>query len=381
MNVRVISHLFPNRAEPLKGVFVLEKARALFRHLPTQVVAPVSYFPLLRRYANVPREDELEGLRIYHPRYLALPEMLFYHRWRPYYHALRSTLDRIAPAADVYQVDWVYPDAAATIRYARRTCARVFLTIHGYNAVGLFHSPDQSGLYRDALLAADGIIAVSRDLKSRIVERFGIEEGKITVIHNGIDVTKFSPGSRDYARRCLGIPVNRPVIITVARLSEEKALATMIKAMTSIEDRDVQLYILGEGPLRSHLANLIGREELENRVFLMGGIPHEELNAWFNAADLFCLSSLHEGCPVVVHEALACGIPVVSTTVGAVPDIVTSSDYGLLCVPNDPAQLARQLTAALSRSWDRDAIAAYGRKFTWDKVARETIQFYQQESA
>ena len=376
----VISHLFPNRVEPLKGVFVLEKAKAVARHLPTEVVAPVSYFPFVRRYATVPPEDTMEGLKIYHPRYLALPEALFGHRWRPYYHALSAALRAVTPGADVYQLDWVYPDAVAAIRCARKTGAKVILTIHGHAAVGLLQPGQHSGVYQAALQAADGIIAVSNELKSKILEHFGIVERKVVVIYNGIDVTKFSPGSRDYARRCLGIPINKSVILAVARLSEEKALDTMIKAVRCIENRDVQLYILGDGPLRGFLEDLVSREELENRVFLMGGIPHHELNTWFNAADLCCLSSLHEGCPVVVHEALACGIPVVSTTVGAVPDILHSPEHGLLCPPNDPVQLSRQLRAALAKSWNRDAIAAYGRQFTWDKVARETIQVYRKEA-
>jgi len=343
-------------------------------------VAPISYFPFLRHYGSVPEQDERDGLRIHHPRYLALPDSLFGHRWRPYHGALRSVLDRINPVADIYQVDWVYPDAAAALRCARRSGARVFLTIHGYNAMGWFQADRQSGFYREALVAADGIIAVSRDLKSSMMERFGIPGEKITVIHNGIDTAKFSPASRDYARRCLGIPVNKSVILAVARLSEEKALDTMIRAVGGLKNRDLQLYILGDGPLRSDLADLISREELENRVFLMGGIPHGELSVWFNAADLFCLSSFHEGCPVVVHEALACGVPVVSTAVGAVPDLVKAPGYGLLCAPKDPAQLAGQLSAALSRTWDREAIAAYGRQFTWERVAQATVQFYRQQS-
>ena len=84
---------------------------------------------------------------------------------------------------------------------------------------------------------------------------------------------------------------------------------------------------------------------------------------------------------MVVHEALACGIPVVSTRVGAVPDLVCSAEYGLLCPPDDIPQLAVQIATALATTWDRQRIAAHGRQFTWENVVRETVQVYQKALA
>ena len=81
MNVLVISHMFPNPAEPLKGVFVMEFAQALSRLVPTEVIAPLPYIPVSRSYTSVPDQVEVGGLTIHHPRYLALPDRLFAQRW------------------------------------------------------------------------------------------------------------------------------------------------------------------------------------------------------------------------------------------------------------------------------------------------------------
>ena len=133
MNVLVISHLFPNPIEPLKGVFVMEFVQALSRLVPTEVIAPLPYIPVSRSYTSVPDQRQVGGLTIHHPRYLALPDRLFAQRWRPYYSALKSVLDQMPTRADVFHLHWVYPDAFAALHYARRQGIKVVATIHGNN--------------------------------------------------------------------------------------------------------------------------------------------------------------------------------------------------------------------------------------------------------
>jgi len=80
------------------------------------------------------------------------------------------------------------------------------------------------------------------------------------------------------------------------------------------------------------------------------------MNLWINAADIFVLPSLGEGNPTIMFECLGCGKPFVGTTVGGVPEVITSDDYGLLVEPADPKDLARKILMALGREWDREAI-------------------------
>jgi glycosyltransferase involved in cell wall biosynthesis len=92
-----------------------------------------------------------------------------------------------------------------------------------------------------------------------------------------------------------------------------------------------------------------------------------------SAADVFCLASTREGWPNVVHEALACGTPVVATDVGAVPDLIPEPCYGLVVPVNDEAALEAALQTALHKDWDRPRIAAWGQRRSWEQVAREVF--------
>jgi glycosyltransferase involved in cell wall biosynthesis len=93
-----------------------------------------------------------------------------------------------------------------------------------------------------------------------------------------------------------------------------------------------------------------------------------------SAADLFCLASNREGWPNVVHEAMGCGTPIVATDVGGVPDMIPSETYGFVVPINDPVSLREAIGKALSRNWDRPAIAAWAGSRSWENVGREVLQ-------
>ncbi len=109
---------------------------------------------------------------------------------------------------------------------------------------------------------------------------------------------------------------------------------------------------------------------------LAGGKPHNEIPLWMNACDLFVLPSLNEGNPTVMFEALGCGKPFVGTTVGGVPEVITSDAYGLLVEPADPGNLAENILVALDREWDQEAILRYAERFAWENIAKEIMGVY-----
>ena len=88
MRVLFISHMFPNRKNPLSGIFLLEKVKALSSSIDVKVVAPVSFFPLLRPFNRIADSDIIEGISISHPKYLTLPNLMFNLRWLPYHRML-----------------------------------------------------------------------------------------------------------------------------------------------------------------------------------------------------------------------------------------------------------------------------------------------------
>jgi len=108
-------------------------------------------------------------------------------------------------------------------------------------------------------------------------------------------------------------------------------------------------------------------------VFLLGARPHEEIPLWMNACDVLCLPSLSEGLPNVALEAMACGLPVVASRVGGVPEVVRDGVNGFLVPPSDPGALADALRRALATKWDREAIRASVSQFDWSISAKTLV--------
>jgi teichuronic acid biosynthesis glycosyltransferase TuaC len=377
MRTLTVSHLYPNPAQPLLGVFVEQLAMALGRQSRHAVVAGLPHMPLLRPAPRLPLRSSEGGLAVFRPRYLALPSLLLKQRWRPYLAALQTAAKGFEALPEVAHAHWLFPDAYAVARWARPLGIPSVVTIHGHASIGLGIKGVQTVRHREALAALDGIVAVSDELRELLKGEFGVPNEKIRVIHNGVEAKCFRPGSQEEARRELGLPLNRPLILAVARLSPEKKLERLIDAAALCSTRGLRFSIVGEGPMEEELRGKIALREMQGRVTLEGGVMHGKLPLWYQAADVVALVSAHEGCPVVVQEALACGTPVVSTRVGAVPDLVRAGENGLLCAPEAEA-LAAAIDAALARPWDRGAIAAEGMGHTWDAVAGRTLDFYRE---
>lgn len=373
MKILFASHLYPHPAAPLQGTFVSELANAMAVHAPLSVIAPVTWLPGSRVGRLVPQRRREGAVEVHHPHRWYFPPPLRHLRWRAHLAALRAA--GMDGPWTVIHSHWIDPDAYAVSRWEGSRGALLVATIHGHAALGLGTLGRPSPVIGRALLKMDHVVAVSNELKSILVEEFGLAEDRVSVVFNGVDPRKFCRRDREMARRKLGLPLNRRVVLSVARLSREKRHDLLLDAVSCCPVQDFQVHLIGGGPLAGVVREKIHRAGLENRVFLEGGVAHADLPDWFAAADLFCLSSAHEGCPVVIHEALACGLPMVSTRVGAVPDLL-GPEVGVLCSPNDAAALAEALSTALGRSWDPEAIARQGAHHSWDGVSRRLLSLY-----
>lgn len=389
MNLVVYTSLWPNSERPNFSVFVKHRVAAMARMHGTRlrVVAPVPYFPRgiqsaivpghWLRDARLPEREQIDGIETWHPRHLVTPKigMSFYAGWM-----VRGTeplLRRLIHAEKIDAIDahYIYPDGVAAVRLGQRLGLPVVVSARGTD-VNLFSRMTLiRPQIRRALEQAEGIIAVSQSLKNRMVE-LGIQPGKIAVIRNGIDRAIFFPRDSWTARQKLGIRAGSRVVITVSSLVPLKGIDRLLDAIVAIEDRRVQLYIIGEGPERARLESRIQSMDLQDRVFLIGALPQSELGEWYAAADLFCLASEREGCPNVVIEALACGLPVIAADVGGIRELIPNEAYGTLLASPMAEVFAEAIESALTRRWDRAAIAAHGGARSWDDVAREVMAYY-----
>ncbi|MGQ4892553.1 MAG: glycosyltransferase [Candidatus Njordarchaeia archaeon] len=255
-----------------------------------------------------------------------------------------------------------------------------------FNLIITFHyRPDKGFLMNHKQLfefifsQTDVFFVVSQKQIENIKEIFGDHVShKIMLTYNGFSSEQFYPMNQELCRKQLGLPLEKKILLNVSNLYPVKGhrhLIEAIKNVTTVKE-NIMLIIVGDGPLRKDLENQIKKLNLKNYVKLVGAKPHSEIPLWMNAADLFVLSSLSEGNPTVMFEALGVGLPFVGTAVGGVPEVITSEDYGLLCPPKEPKYLAEKILIALEKEWDRDKIRKYAGQFTWENIAKQVITVY-----
>lgn len=181
------------------------------------------------------------------------------------------------------------------------------------------------------------VVCVSPQIKNLLRGR-GIKEHQLEVIDNGIDVdtyTKSVEGAATRVRQTLSLSSEEFVVLNVGRLTEQKGQKKIIALAEAMREKGIEVVFLiaGEGEQRGLLESLITERKLENRVKLLGF--REDIGSLLCAADVFFLPSLDEGLPMSLLEAMASGVPVVATPVGAIPQLVENGISGLLVNPGD----------------------------------------------
>jgi len=237
-------------------------------------------------------------------------------------------------------------------------------TRHG---VSLIHTrPVQETYFNTMIPLTKHFAFVSKDTQSFFESR-GVPRRKSSVVLNGIPLDKWrawqaQPGSRRPLLRC----------ISVGRLVPVKAYDVLIDAFALAASRvsGLSLQIVGDGPLLNVLREKVRVAGLDDRVSFAGAVPDPE--RLLADADLFVMSSMSEGLPVAVLEAMAAGLPVIATRVGGVPEVLSSRE-GWLCEPGRADSLAEVMVQAANAP-SLAAMGAAGRRLVFDKFSIERVQ-------
>jgi glycosyltransferase involved in cell wall biosynthesis len=385
MRVLVLSSTFPNAQQPTRGVFVRERVSRLAHRCEVVVVAPIPWFPLnrwIRRdRAGAPRVERQGELTVYHPRFFSLPRYGKFLDGLLYAASLISHLARLRRrfSFEVIDAHFAFPDGVAAVLLARVFRCPVVVTLRG-SIVRLsgyrLHRPQ----LRWALNRAERVVAVA-DYLRKVAVGIGVPTNRIRVIPNGVDLVSFAPTDRAQARRACGLPEDRTILLTVAALYSWKGQHMVVETLPRLRERypDI-LYVMVGAPrveeetyvpaLKLRIAAL----GLEEHVRFVGPQPHAEIGGWINAADLFVLPTRSEGCPNVLLESLACGVPVVATDVGGVPEIIRHGRDGLLTPYGDLPALREALQGVLEHRWDRGALVRRAREFDWADTAEQALE-------
>ncbi|WP_119352651.1 glycosyltransferase [Azohydromonas sediminis] len=378
--VVVISSLFPSQVQPGAGLFIRERAFRLGRRLPLAVVAPSPWFPmqgLVRRWRpgfrpGAPRHEIQQGVDVWYPRYPSVPGLL--KRLDGWAMAMGAwprlrALQR-AGRLDALDAHFGYPDGLAATLLGRRLGVPVTITLRG-TEVRHAADPVLRPLLVRALLSAERLFAVSESLR-QVALGLGVAPERVRVVGNGVDLSRFRPVDRGQARAQLGLPAAARVLVSVGGLCERKGFHRVIDCLPALraQGTDAHLLVVGgpspEGDWTERLRAQVCRLGLHDRVHFTGPVPPDDLHRVLSAADVFVLATRNEGWANVFLEAMACGLPVVTTDVGGNAEVVCRPELGIVVPFGDSVALTAALHAALHGSWDRAAIRAHAEAHAWD---------------
>ena len=366
------TNLFPSSARPTFGLFVRERMRRVIAATGYEwhVVCPVARvpWPLSRLGAwNMPELPEQEeqpehGVTVHHVRYLHLPGMSLAAQARRMARAARPIVARLCgdgPA--VLDAHYVYPDGVAALTIAGELGVPCFVTARGTDVNVIAELPVVRRQLQAALRHATRLFAVSEPLRRKFAALAGGDD-RVELSRNGVDFERFQPGDRAAARRALGLPADVALVCGVGRLAENKGFHHMVKALRGLP-KQVHFAIAGDGPMRAELK----AQAPAGRLHLLGSQPPDRVAELYRAADLMVLPSAREGWPNVVTEALASGLRVVATPVGAIPEMLGSPLVGSLVRAEDAGGLRSEVERLLRSPYDRTSVRDYARRFSWDE--------------
>lgn len=348
----VVTNLYPNSLEPTRGIYIKQLVDRLRQSYEITVVAPVPWKPrMFDGRTRLPYCEKIDGIEVLHPRHLVIPKilrmsygLLMLARLYPLLKGLRQQ-----GRCDCISGHWVYPDGFAAATAAHRLRIPVVLHSLGCDINDYTKYVGRRVQIVFAMKQATSVVAKSRDLANKIVS-LGVRETEVHVVPNGVDREKFEPGDKRIAREQLALPAGEFCFLYIGNLNHEKNVVTLVRAFARAVGAThdaARLYLVGDGPERKRLEKEVRLLNIEHHVSFIGRVEHTSIVKYYQAADCLCLPSLREGCPNVILEAQACGLPVIASNVGGVPEMVEPNSSVLL-PPVDVTAWAEALATAIA---------------------------------
>lgn len=296
-----------------------------------------------------------------------------------------------------YQIDIIHGQSPSSYGYGllRKVNMPFVVTLHGtsFGEFGSHFNVPLSFINRSVIFGAlsemlaaflscieykcaDKVIAVSKATAEETVRFYRLPKDHVVAIHNGIDLSIFTDSQVEEENE-------EPTILSVGRLSWRKGYKYLIDAMFHVlsEYLDAKLVIVGYGDQRIPLQRYVRKLGIESSVCFLGSVSGRKLYSLYHKTDVYVQPSLYEPFGIAILEAMSMGKPIVSTCVGGIPELVTNGVEGLLVEPGNSSQLARAIINILSDSSCRRRFGGNARKrvereFTWEAIAKKTIEFY-----
>lgn len=388
MRILSISTLYPSDAQPNFGVFVERQMQAVARRGDAELVVvnpiglppwPLSLHPRYRALAGLPTEELRGGVTVLRPRFRLLPGLGGRLNAGAVARAVLPLARRlhVEQRFDLVDAQFFYPDGPAAARIARALGLPLSIKARGADIHFWGH---QSGTAKQVIAAgmqAAGMLAVADGMADDMAA-IGLPRERITIHRTGLDRAMFRPRDRSGSRAKYGLPSEGPVLACVGALIPRKGQAYVIDAMPLIPE--AQLVLAGTGPDEAMLRARAARLGVEARVRFVGPVPHGDLPVLLSAADVMVMPSSSEGLANAWIEALACGVPVVTTPIPGALELITKPAFGRFA-RRDGAEIASAVSALLARPPKQADVLRAVEAYSWEENAAQLVAYWQRLSA
>ncbi len=383
MRVLILTQEFPSDKNPQACNFILEQIRELRKYAEIIVVSPVYRYLPLKRYSelrnsskDIPIKTVVDNITIYRPRYIYLPWLFKNYNIYNFVSAVEKIIKK-------EKIDIIHSHFAHVAGYVGSILKKKYgipliVNVHGAD-INRFILAKEGGEITtkravSSLEMADAIIAVSMDLANKTASVGGGSK-KIHMIYNGIPLDMFYPGKKIDMRKKLNLPIYKKILFFAGNVIEQKGVFDFLDAIGILSRwrDDILIVFAGKDGTSGKFTEKI---KSNSDILYVGQINHDLVPFYMQSADLLVHPSHSEGFGIVIAESLACGLPVISTCVGAIPEILSSENLGILVEPGKPKILANAIEEGLNKRFDQNFMIEYSKRFSIKKNVSEVIKLY-----
>ena len=321
---------------------------------------------------GLPKQSREIGFSIYRVSFPKIPLVGILLYWLK----ILFTIRKINP--DIVHVQGI--TLTATVGLINNILFRKTYIIYARGSDIYFSWKYKSIIIKHIFNRSTAVIALTSNLKEKIRE---INKKDVFVVPNGVDLDKFDKLVDRYSLRSkMGISAKDKVLLFVGTLKPVKGVKYLIRAMSIIKDFDenVKLLIVGDGEEKEYLIHLTKRLHLDDSISFIGKVPNEKVPHYMHVSDLLVQPSISEGFPVVILEAMAAGLPIVTTNVTGLPEIVCNLKNGLLVEPKNSEDIADKVLLIIHNKGLQKTFSNNNKKkvrqYSWQEVVKKIEKLY-----
>ncbi len=386
-NLLILSHTYNSFIKDPVEIMAkdFKKIYVLVRYSPLAELGnliPLSVFKSRRKYSkrySVDLTNKPENVEVILVPLWYLPFNFFYKFVGPMHaRAVLKILRKKKISFDLIHAHFAWSSGYAGMKVKERYRKPLVVTGHGYD---IYDLPFRDDVWKqnitEVLNSADELITVS-SYNKKMIKNLEIKK-EPNLFLNGFSKDLFGRVNKQEMRTKLNLPKNKQIMLTVGNLEKIKGYDILVEALKIVKEKqkDFLCIHIGAGTQEKKIKDLLKRYGLEKNFKLLGRMPHNELKDWYGSCDFFVSSSLFEGNPTVMFEALGCGKAFIGTKVGGIPDVIVSDDYGKLAEPGNFSELAKSILWALERTWGSDKILEYSKRYSWNNINKKLFLIYQ----